>query len=53
MAIIPTKFKTEVYCYEFKGSLNGNDFLVYVNAETGRVQNVLVIINTPNGILTM
>lgn len=53
MAVIPTKWKTEVLCYEFKGEVEGKEFLVYINAETGEEQDVLVIINTPDGILTM
>ena len=53
MAIIPTQFKTEIFTYEFKGKLNKNDFLVYINAETGREENILMIVSTPNGILTM
>lgn len=53
MAIIPTNYKTEIFTYEFKGKLNNRDFLVYINAETGNEENILMIINTPNGILTM
>ncbi len=53
LAIIPTAFKTEIFTYEFKGKLNNKDFLVYINAETGKEENILMIINTPNGILTM
>ena len=52
MAIIPTEWKTEILCYEFKGKIDNTDFLVYINAETGREENILVIIDTPNGILT-
>lgn len=52
LAIIPTEWRTEVFCYEFKGKINETDFLVYVNAETGEEENILVIIETPNGILT-
>lgn len=52
LAIIPTEWKTEILCYEFKGKINDTDFLVYINTETGREENVLVIIDTPNGILT-
>ena len=52
MAIIPTEWKTEILCYEFKGRIDETDFLVYVNAETGREENILVIIETPNGVLT-
>lgn len=52
LAIIPTEWKTEVFCYEFKGKINDTDFLVYINAKTGKEENILVIIETPNGILT-
>ena len=52
LAIIPTEWKTEILCYEFKGKIDDTDFLVYVNAENGREENILVIIDTPNGILT-
>ncbi|RXE58763.1 germination protein YpeB [Acetivibrio mesophilus] len=53
LAIIPTDYKTELYTYEFKGKLNDKDFLVYINTETGREENILMIIDTPNGVLTM
>ncbi len=52
LAIIPTKWKTEIFCYEFKGKIDGNDFLVYINAQTGKEEDVLLIVNTPNGTLT-
>lgn len=52
LAIIPTEWRTEIFCYEFKGKVNDTDFLVYINAETGKEENILVIIDTPNGILT-
>ncbi len=52
LAIIPTKWKTEIFCYEFKGKIDDTDFLVYINALTGKEENVLIIIETPNGILT-
>lgn len=53
LAIIPTEFQTEILCYEFKGKVEDKDFLVYINAENGREEDVLIITNTPNGILTM
>lgn len=52
LAIIPTEWKTEIFCYEFKGKIDDTDFLVYINAQTGKEEDVLVIIDTPNGILT-
>ena len=36
LAIIPTEFKTEILCYEFKGKVDDREFLVYINAENGR-----------------
>ena len=53
LAIIPTKWATEILCWEFKGNIDGKEFLIYINAENGREENILVIINTPNGTLTM
>ena len=53
MAIIPTEWKTEILCYEFKGKVDDREFLVYINAENGREEDILVINNTPNGTLTM
>lgn len=53
MAIIPTEFKTEILCWEFKGKVDDTEFLVYINAQTGAEEDILVIKNTPNGTLTM
>ena len=53
LAVIPTEWKTEILCYEFKGRIDDTDFLVYINAETGREENILVIVDTPNGTLTV
>lgn len=53
LAVIPTDYKTEIFTYEFKGRLNDRDFLVYINTENGKEENILMIVNTPNGILTM
>lgn len=51
-AVIPTKWKSEIFCYEFQGKVNDKEFLVYVNVETGREEDILVILNTPGGTLT-
>jgi len=53
LAIIPTDVKTEVLVYEFKGKVNDRDFIVYINAETGKEEDILIVLNTPNGILTI
>lgn len=52
LTIIPTEWKTEVLCWEFEGNVEGLDFIVYVNAETGEEEDILIITNTPNGTLT-
>ena len=52
LAVIPTEWKTEVLCWEFEGNVEGLDFIVYVNAETGKEEDILIITNTPNGTLT-
>lgn len=53
LTIIPTEWKSEILCYEFKGKIDETEFLVYINAQNGREENILVIIETPGGILTM
>ena len=53
LAIIPTEYNTEILCYEFKGKVDDREFLVYINAENGREEDILIITNTPNGTLTM
>ena len=53
LAVIPTEWKTEILCYEFKGKVEEREFLVYINAESGREEDILIITNTPNGVLTM
>ena len=61
LAIIPTEFNTEVLCWEVKGTVKTqvndtnieNDFLVYINANNGKEEDILLIVDTPNGTLTM
>lgn len=53
LAVIPTEYKTELLCWEFKGSVDDTEFLVYIDATNGREEDILVIRDTPNGTLTM
>ena len=53
LAVIPTEWKTELLCYEFKGKVDDKEFLVYINAENGREEDILIITDTPNGTLVM
>ena len=29
LAVIPTEFQTEIFCWEFKGTIDDTEFLVY------------------------
>ena len=53
LAMIPTEWKTEILCYEFKGKVDDREFLVYINVENGREEDILIITDTPNGTLAM
>lgn len=53
ISIIPTKWKTEKECYEFKGIVGRREFLIYINVDTGKEEDILVILETPGGILTV
>ena len=53
LAVIPTEWKSEILCYEFKGKVDDKEFLVYINAENGREEDILIITDTPNGTLVM
>lgn len=53
MAIIPTDSKGEVLTYEFKGKVNEREYLIYINANEKKEEKILIIMDTPGGILTM
>lgn len=53
LALIPTESHKELLVYEFKGKINDKKCIVYINALTGEEENILMVIETPNGTLTM
>ena len=53
IAVIPTEYNSEILTYEFKGKIDDREFLIYINANTGEEEKVLLIIDSENGILTM
>ncbi len=53
IALIPKDSKREVLCYEFKGTSGGRNFLVYINAETGNEEDIQILIESPDGVLTI
>ena len=52
LAMIPTEWKTEIFCYEFQGKIDDIEILTYINVETGDEEDTLIITNTENGTLT-
>lgn len=52
-AVIPLDSGREVLCYELKGTLGKNNFLVYINAQTGEEEKILLLLEGENGILTI
>ncbi len=54
MAVIPTDGKYEVYCHEFKCETDsGRHYIIYVNAQTGNEEKILILIEDENGTLTL
>jgi spore germination protein len=53
LTLIPLENKSEVLCYEFRGKFQEEDFLVYINALTGKEERILKLIRNENGVLTI
>lgn len=53
MAYIPKDSLEEILCYEFHGNFNERNFIIYINAENGREEKILMLIESENGILTV
>ena len=54
LACIPTGLLDEVLCYEFNCTSEiGQNVLVYINAQTGMEENILILLKEDNGILTI
>ncbi|MGN1115236.1 MAG: germination protein YpeB [Candidatus Ornithomonoglobus sp.] len=53
LAVIPKDSLREVLCYEFKGTYMNKNFIVYVNAETGKEEQILLLIESETGVLTI
>lgn len=53
LCIIPKDSLREVLCYEFHGTYKDKNFIIYVNAENGREEEILLLIESETGILTV
>lgn len=53
LALIPTTGQNEVLAYEFTATGSGGDHvLTYINAQTGAEEQILLLIENENGVLT-
>ncbi|HZJ58365.1 MAG TPA: germination protein YpeB [Clostridia bacterium] len=53
LAVIPGKSGNEIECYEFKGKFDNENFIIYINSDTGREENILKVLNTDNGTMVI
>lgn len=52
LALIPTSGKNEILCHEFKCQTgDGQHILIYVNAQTGQEEKILLLLEDENGTL--
>lgn len=49
LAVIPLPGWQEAFCYEFRGSLGDEEYLIYINAVDGTEEKINRIIQTPRG----
>jgi len=53
LALIPTELNTEELCWEYTGTLDETDYIVYINAVNGMEQDIFMIRHTNEGTLVM
>ena len=54
LCMVPTSGENQKLCYEFKTQTeNGRHCIVYIDAATGREQNIFILIEDQNGVLAV
>ncbi len=53
LALIPLPTLKEVLCWEVKGTLDGETYLIYLNAENGREEQILQLVEAKEGTLVI
>lgn len=53
LALIPVDSTKEVLCYEYVAEKDGEKYIIYINSLTGEEENILKVLETSNGELTM
>jgi len=51
LALIPTESQKEILCWEFTGKIEKKDYIVYINAETGKTEDIFIVQHTNEGTL--
>lgn len=49
LVLAPLDYGREVICFEYECTLNGATYYIYLNADTGKEENVLKVIQTTDG----
>lgn len=49
LVLAPLEYSREVLCYEYIGQRNGETYYFYINAQNGKEENVLKVIETTDG----
>lgn len=52
-AVIPLESGEEAFCYQIKGIVGEKHFLVYVNTQTGMVEDMQILLESENGTLAV
>lgn len=53
LSVVPKDSLREVLCYEFHGTYKDKNFIIYVNAENGREEEILLLLESETGVLTV
>lgn len=53
IALIPLTPQSEVLCYEFKGVIDEEEYIVYINVSNGNEEQIFKIIDSENGQLVI
>ncbi len=53
LCVIPLESAREVFCYEITCNVDEKTFLIYINAETGAQENILMLLESETGTLTI
>ncbi len=53
LAVIPLQTQDEAFCWEFKCKMENKTFLIYLSTENGAEEDVLMLLETEGGMLTI